>query len=79
MKYISNGKMVKSQVWQRQKRVVCQCPHFATERKFTKKPSYCKQVFLQECVPFRHREKYALAYDRKPLNIWKNACFCGMI
>ena len=52
MKYISNGKMVKLPVWKLQKRVECQCPHFATERKFTKKPSYCKQVFLQECVPF---------------------------
>lgn len=50
MKSTSYGNPEKLLEWQRRNYAVCRCLHSATGQKFTKKPSYCKRVFLQKCV-----------------------------
>lgn len=51
--YISNGKMEKSPEQLLLSCVGCRFPPSAIVRRFTKKPSCCKRVFLQEPVLFR--------------------------
>ena len=50
--YTNNGKMEKSPEQLLQSCVVCRFPPSAIVRRFTKKPSCCKRVFLQEPVLF---------------------------
>lgn len=49
--YISNGKTAKSPAQPLQSCAGCHFPPSAIVRRFAKKPSCCKQVFLQDCVP----------------------------
>lgn len=50
--YTNNGKMARSPAQLLQSCAGCRFPPSAIVRRFTKKPSCCKQVFLQDCVPF---------------------------
>ena len=52
MKPTSSGSPGKLQEQQRREYAVCRCLHSVTGQRFTKKPSYCKRVFLQKCVHF---------------------------
>ena len=60
----------------------CRFPPSVIVRRFTKKPNYCKQVFLQKCVPFRRCIFRCLRYGKRTLFtdfIWKKPVFCGII
>ena len=50
--YTNNGKTVRSPAQPLQSCAGYRFPPFAIVRRSTKKPSYCKRVFLQDCVPF---------------------------
>lgn len=50
--YTNNGKMARSPEQLLQSCVECRFLHSAIVRRFTKKPSCCKRLFLQDCVPF---------------------------
>ena len=50
--YTNNGKMEKSPEQLLQSYAGCRFLHSAIVRRFTKKPSCCKRLFLQDCVPF---------------------------
>lgn len=50
--YTNNGKMARSQGQPLQSCAGCHFPPSAIEQRFTKKPSCCKRLFLQDCVRF---------------------------
>mgnify|MGYP000554911243 CR=1 FL=1 len=50
--FTSVGRWEKSLGRQQQRNAGCRFPPSAIVRRFTKKPSFCKQAFLQDCVPF---------------------------
>ena len=50
--YTNNGKTVRSPAQLLQSCAGCRFPHSAIVQRFTKKPSCCKPLFLQDCVPF---------------------------
>lgn len=54
MKPISSGNRGNLREQQRQRPVECHYQRSVTGQRFTKKPSYCKQIFLQKCVLFCH-------------------------